>query len=143
MNAAQIRLSEVQILHVTSSTTDVLQLESTWLPGGKPPPTHWHPRQTEHFEMLEGHLTVRVDGDERTLGPGDVLDVPPGTPHAMWNDGDVPVRATWVISPALRTEQMLRYIAGGMSPPRSIRMLLSFRHEFRLGGRGARRGSGG
>jgi mannose-6-phosphate isomerase-like protein (cupin superfamily) len=141
MSTDEIRLSEAQLLHVNSSTPDALQLESTWAPGGKPPPTHWHPRQTEHFEVLEGRLTVRVAGDLRALGPGDVLDVPPGTPHAMWNAGDVPARATWLVTPALRTERMFRYVGGGMSLLRSIRMLLTFRNEFRLGGGGRRRGA--
>lgn len=39
-------------------------------PEGKPPPSHFHPGQDEHFEVIEGTLTVRVDGDQRELGPG-------------------------------------------------------------------------
>lgn len=35
--------------------------------------------------------------------------------------------------PGLRTEEVFRYLDGGMSPGRSLRMLWVFRHEFRIG----------
>jgi mannose-6-phosphate isomerase-like protein (cupin superfamily) len=133
----EIRLNASQVIRVVSSSPDALELESRWDSGGKPPPTHWHPNQAEHFEVLEGCLTVRVGEDApRTLDPGDVLDVPRRTPHSMWNAGDVPARAAWRVSPSLRTEEMFRYIERGMSPLRSLGMLFRFRHEFRLGRRG-------
>lgn len=133
----EIRVNASQLLRVVSSSPDALELESWWDSGGKPPPTHWHPHQAEHFEVLEGRLTVRLGEDApRTLDPGDILDVPPRTPHSMWNAGDMPARARWRVSPALRTEEMFRYIERGMSPLRGLRMLFTFRHEFRLGRRG-------
>lgn len=131
--ADEIRLNRSQVVRVVAGGSGALELESTWTPGGKPPPTHWHPRQAEQFEVLEGRLTVRVGDDApRRLEPGDVLDVPPRTPHSMWNAGDVPARARWRVTPALRTEEMFRYIERGMSPLRSVGMLFRFRHEFRL-----------
>jgi quercetin dioxygenase-like cupin family protein len=136
MRTDTIRLGPNQTLRVVGSSPDALELESTWetSQGGKKPPAHWHPRQHERFEVLEGRLTVGV-GDEapRGLAPGDSLDVPPGTAHRMWNDGPATCRATWRISPALRTEEMFRFIERGLNPWRSVRMLWTFRNEFRLG----------
>lgn len=123
------------------STPDVLEIESTWTTSTKKPPTHWHPRQQEHFEVLEGELTVELDGAGQVLVVGDTIDVPPRTGHCMWNDSAATTRATWQITPALRTEEMFRFIDRETSLLGRIRMLVMFRHEFRLG-RGASGTSG-
>jgi mannose-6-phosphate isomerase-like protein (cupin superfamily) len=129
-----INLSAAQTLRVMARTPETLELESTWATGGSPPRIHWHPRQHEHFEVLEGELTVEVGGEPpQVLRPRDRLEVPPRTAHRMWNAGTERVRVTWRISPALRTEEMFRYIDRGMSPLRSVRMLWTYRREFRLG----------
>lgn len=129
-----IKLSEAQSLRVVARTPEALDLESTWATGGSPPPTHWHPRQHERFEVLEGELTVRLGGGPpRVLGPGDAIEVPPRTAHCMWNAGSGQARATWRVTPALRTEEMFRYIDRGMSPVRGLWMLWAFRHEYRIG----------
>lgn len=134
-----LRLSEAQTLRVVARSPDALELESTWTAGGKQPPAHWHPRQHEHFEVHEGQLTVQIGVDPpRVLGVGDTIDVPPRTSHRMWNAGPEPARASWRVTPALRTEGMFRFIDRGMSPLRGVRLLWVFRREFRLG-KGTRR----
>ncbi len=129
-----IRLSPVQTLRVVSSTPEALRLEATWLPGGSAPPRHWHPRQDEEFEVVAG--TLRVDlGDEpsRDLTAGERLTIPRRTVHRMWNPGTKETRATWVVTPAGRTEEMFRSMEKGMSPLRALPALWRFRHEMRLG----------
>src|SRR5262249_39088142 len=66
--------------------------------------------QDERFEVLEGTLTARIDGDRRDLGPGDVIEIPRRTPHQMWNSAEGPARAVWQTRPALRTEDWFRSI---------------------------------
>ena len=58
------------------SSEDVLVLETTYAPGGSPPPAHFHPAQTEHFEILAGAVHVEVAGRRRQLATGEQLDVP-------------------------------------------------------------------
>jgi quercetin dioxygenase-like cupin family protein len=112
-----IALGPHQTLRVVASSAEALELEAEWIPGGSPPIAHRHPGQDERFAVLEGELTVRLEGAEpRTLTAGDALEIPRGTVHAMWNAGDGPARATWRVSPALRTEEMFRTIAGGGVP---------------------------
>lgn len=132
----QIKLNKTQTLRIIGSTSEALELESTWEPGGRKPPMHWHPRQYEHFEVLEGELTAQI-GDEsaRVFRVGDQIDVPPKISHSMWNAGAQTARASWRVTPALRTESMFRYIDKGRSPIRDAWMLLRFRREFRLGKR--------
>jgi quercetin dioxygenase-like cupin family protein len=107
--AATYQLSAQQTLRVTKSSADtggeLLELEATWTAGGSLPRAHFHPAQSEHFEVVDGRLRVVLDGRERVLGPGDVLDVPPGTVHAM-TATDQGARAIWQIRPALRTQEM-------------------------------------
>ncbi|HEU5486926.1 MAG TPA: cupin domain-containing protein [Microlunatus sp.] len=132
--ADQLRLNEHQTLRILASGPERLELESTWAPGGTPPRTHWHPSQHEHFEVLGGELTVEVDGQPaRTLGVGESLQVPPRTAHRMWNAGPVVTRASWRVTPAQRTEQMFRTIAGGLNPVSAVLLLWRHRGEMRLG----------
>jgi mannose-6-phosphate isomerase-like protein (cupin superfamily) len=99
------RLTESETVTVRSRSPEFLEVEGEWGPGGSPPPAHLHPAQDERFEVLAGTLRVRIDGAERDLAVGDVLEVPRGTVHGMWNPGDVPARAAWQTRPALRTEE--------------------------------------
>jgi mannose-6-phosphate isomerase-like protein (cupin superfamily) len=123
-----IRLGPHQTLRVVSSTADALELEAEWQPGGTAPPGHLHPGQDEHFEVLEGELTTVVEGRERVIAAGEAFDVPRGSAHRMWNAGAAPARATWRVTPALRTEEMFRTIASGGAPD----FLERFAAEFRL-----------
>ncbi len=128
-----IQLSPPQTLRIVASSPEALELEATWEAGGKPPPTHWHPTQHEHFEVLEGELTVELTGEPaRVLRAGETLDVPPRTGHLMWNAGAERARASWVVTPALRTEEMFRRMAGA-SKLKQGATILRFRDEFRLG----------
>ena len=129
-----IRLSGSQTLRVLSSGPDVLRLESTWTTSPKPPPMHWHPRQTELFEVLEGEITVEwADLPLHVLTEGDILDIPPRTPHRMWNASPTVARASWTVTPPLRTEEMFRFIEGGTGGLRGLRLVWTFRDEYRPG----------
>src|SRR3712207_6707773 len=49
---------------------------------GKVTPLHTHPEEGETFYVLEGQALFHVEGNERSLGPGGFVSVPPGAPHA-------------------------------------------------------------
>jgi mannose-6-phosphate isomerase-like protein (cupin superfamily) len=129
-----LTLTSHQTLHVMASSPAMLELESTWLPGGSPPRAHWHPTQSEQFEVLEGALTVEIDGHAvRVLGPNETLQVPPRTAHRMWNASTEVTRASWRVTPAQRTETMFRTIAGGLNPVTAVVFLWKYRREMRFG----------
>lgn len=135
MNATAIHLSPAQTLTVVSSTAERLEIESTWTTGGSPPPMHWHPVQHERSEVLEGELTVGIgDAAPRVLRAGETLDVAPRTGHRMWNAGGTFCRASWLITPALRTEEMFRAIEASRSKlGTAARLLTTYRDEYRFG----------
>jgi mannose-6-phosphate isomerase-like protein (cupin superfamily) len=100
-----LKLSPTESVEVARSSADVLEVLGIYAPHGKPPPAHFHPSQDEHFEVLAGAINTRVDGAERTLGEGETIDIPRGTPHQMWNAGDVETRLRWRTKPGGRTHE--------------------------------------
>jgi mannose-6-phosphate isomerase len=46
-----------------------------------------HTRRSEHWVVVQGEGVVTLDGVERTLAPGDTVDVPVGAAHRMANRG--------------------------------------------------------
>jgi quercetin dioxygenase-like cupin family protein len=60
------------------------------LPGAGTPP-HIQ-SDAEAFLVLDGTYEFMVDGAVQQAGPGSVVNVPPGAPHAFRNPGDAPAR---------------------------------------------------
>jgi uncharacterized cupin superfamily protein len=52
---------------------------------------HRHERQEEVYLVLEGALTLSVEGEERELGAGELARVAPGVRRQLMNRGDAPV----------------------------------------------------
>lgn len=74
-----------------------------FVPGGE----HVHDNLSEHFEVRQGQITFRIDGEERTLAAGDDVTVEPGTWHEWWNAGEDEVVARVRIEPSLRFEDAI------------------------------------
>lgn len=51
----------------------------------------------EYGYVMSGTLGVRIGFDEYTLTAGDSIAFDSTTPHRLFNKGDVPVRAIWVV----------------------------------------------
>ena len=89
----------------TAAETDgeLLEMEAAYSGDGQMPPVHLHPSQVERFEVLEGAMNTIIGEAEARYEPGDVFEVPAGTPHQMAADGPALVR--WEVRPALRTAE--------------------------------------
>ena len=96
----------------TETGGELLEMESHYRPQGRPPVLHYHPAQQERFEVLRGTLRVSLDGQERDLSAGEVLEIEPGIVHEMWNPGTEWAVVNWQVSPALNTERFLRTAFG-------------------------------
>lgn len=57
-------------------------------------------------------MDATVDGEERTLGPGEQATVPPGAWHRWWNAGVGAVRIQNRIDPALRFQEAILVVVG-------------------------------
>ena len=144
-NPETLTITPHESVEIRSSTPEALELEATYAPDGSAPPKHWHPEQDEHFEVLEGRVRTRVEGDQRDLGPGEEIDIPRRSVHQMWNPGSEPARVLWRTSPGGRTEHWFRAIdrlhregrvgGNGMPGPLAFGVLLTeYRDVFRLAG---------
>ena len=98
------------------------------LPSGcVPPRPHIHPQQAEQYEVLEGRFDVVMDGEWRTLAPGESVSVPVGALHTFRNrsGGVVRVRNWRTGSYAqARTTRSLQGASGSGSLCRLLRALL-------------------
>jgi quercetin dioxygenase-like cupin family protein len=141
-----LTLTPKESVRIRRSERELLEAEVTYAPGGEPPPAHLHPDQDESFEVLAGVVSLRIDGEEHSYGPGEAFEIPRGAAHQMWNATEDPARAIWQTRPRGRTEDWFRALDGlqrsgrvdknGMPGPLAMGVLLThYRDVFRLSAR--------
>jgi quercetin dioxygenase-like cupin family protein len=89
-----VKTKELVQLLVSPEETDGTRIEAEmWLqPGGAVAAPHVHDALHERFTVLEGELSVVLDGARSVAGPGAVVDVPPGRAHDWSNAGTTVAR---------------------------------------------------
>jgi mannose-6-phosphate isomerase-like protein (cupin superfamily) len=80
---------------------DVSVMERTLPPGGRRPPPHRHTNCSEAYFVLDGLVSVVIDGEDLTIGPEGFLLVPRGTSHTFGNSGEVEARLLVIHAPAM------------------------------------------
>jgi mannose-6-phosphate isomerase-like protein (cupin superfamily) len=80
---------------------DLSLMERTLPPGGRRPPPHRHVNCSEAYFVLDGLVTVTVEGTDLPVGPEGFVLVPRGTAHTFGNGGDVPARLLVIHAPAM------------------------------------------
>jgi mannose-6-phosphate isomerase-like protein (cupin superfamily) len=98
-------------LRVVSHDDGALELEARYAGGSAPPPAHLHPAQDERFEVRAGAMSTLVAGQPRTIAVGEVLEIPRGTVHQMWNEGEQEAVVSWRTTPSGRTLDWFRELA--------------------------------
>jgi quercetin dioxygenase-like cupin family protein len=63
-------------------------------------PVHRHSNEDEWFYVLEGEITVEIDGDRRALQKGSSAFAPRGTAHAYKNFQSPPSQMLTLVTPA-------------------------------------------
>jgi mannose-6-phosphate isomerase-like protein (cupin superfamily) len=80
---------------------DLSLMERTLPPGGRRPPPHRHTNCSEAYFVLDGLVSVVVEGEELTVGPEGFVLVPRGTAHTFGNAGDDEARLLVIHAPAM------------------------------------------
>jgi quercetin dioxygenase-like cupin family protein len=125
--------SEVVIKATGQDTGGAFFVAEVVLEAGFPgPPPHFHQRLHETIYVLEGELTLLLDGAVDRLGPGGFASIPPGAIHTFRNDGAHAARGLNVNAPA-GWEHYLRELAaaastGGLTP--ELISEIASRHDF-------------
>ena len=90
---------------------------ATFPPGTFVPP-HIHPTQDEFIYMLDGRFDLVLDGKETTAESGDLVRLPMGIPHGIFNKTDRTVKCLFWAIHSMKEQ----------SPPEVV--ALSAKHEI-------------
>ena len=143
-NLTPIRVGEVWENPVTGERATILELpyknpegrataELTALVGARVVGEHLHPALVERFTVLEGELTLKLDGQTSVLGEGESAVIEAGVWHDWWNAADRNARARVEITPGERFAHMIETLYGlarlghtnasGMPPPLQLALV--------------------
>jgi mannose-6-phosphate isomerase-like protein (cupin superfamily) len=128
-----MRLRLIQTANETGG--ELLEMEATYSGEAGMPPAHLHPKQAEHFEVLEGSMRAKIGNEERVYEVGEAFDVPAGTLHQMAAEG--PTRMRWEVRPALRTAEFFENLYGsgsGSAQELGEAFFAEYADEFQLAG---------
>lgn len=92
-------------------------------------PPHIHPTQDEFIYMLEGRLDLVLDGEETAAGAGDLIRLPMGLPHGIFNKSGRTVKSFFWVAPARRLYDLFWAIHNLPEPDPATVVALSAKHE--------------
>src|SRR5947199_6922960 len=93
--------------------------ELTALVGARVVGEHLHPALVERFTVLEGELTLKLDGQTSVLREGETGVIEPGVWHDWWNAADRDARVRVEVTPRERFGPMIepRMASRGLGIP--------------------------
>lgn len=94
----------------------------TLFPPGTFVPPHVHPMQDEFVKVLDGRFELWLDGKAAHASTGDLIRLPRGIAHGIFNKSDTPVRALFWVSPALRLFELFSQIHNVADPAEVVRL---------------------
>ena len=68
-------------------------------PPGTFVPPHIHPTQEEFIYMFEGRFDLLIDGKDFVANAGDLIRLPMGISHGIFNKSDQPVKCFFWVAP--------------------------------------------
>lgn len=123
-----------QLRFLTQSPDHPIAITENVVPPNFPGPVrHRHVQMTDIFYVLEGTLTLHLDGERRSLGPSGFALVPPGVVHTFSNEGDVPARFLNIYQPSGNEhylKEVGRWAAAGSPPSPEEMAEIASRYDF-------------
>lgn len=92
-------------------------------------PPHIHPTQDEFIYMLEGQLELMLDGRDLKAGPGDLIKMPMGIPHGIFNRSGETVKCLFWVAPTRRLYDLFWAIHSMAEQNPAEVVALAARHE--------------
>ena len=78
-DGSQIR----SILDCANAPVRNQSLAEASIPAGRSTDRHYHKKSEEFYFLLEGNGTMEIDGEKRSVAPGDAILIPPGAWHQI------------------------------------------------------------
>lgn len=131
MTASVMREGESEqgiVWNILGQTYKPLQLSEasfafdTLFPPGTFVPPHIHPTQDEFIRVIEGNFELVLDGQPGTAKAGDLIRLPRGIAHGIFNRSEAPVRALFWVAPALRLFQLFTQLHNLADPAEVVRL---------------------
>ena len=101
---------------------------ATFPPGTFVPP-HIHPMQDEFIYMFEGRLDLVLDGKDAVATSGDLIRMPMGLPHGIFNKSDQSVKCFFWVSPTRKLYDLFCAIHSMKEQKPEEVVALSAKHE--------------
>ena len=92
-------------------------------------PPHIHPTQDEFIYMFEGELELMLDGRAALARSGDLVRMPMGLPHGIWNRSGHTVKCMFWVSPTRRLYDLFWGIHNMAEQTPAEVVALSAKHE--------------
>ncbi len=102
----------------------------TLFPTGTFVPPHIHPDQDEFIRILEGEFDLFVNGEEQHAGAGDLIRLPMGSTHGIFNRSGRDTRALFWVTPAQKLHDLFVSLDGVREPADVVRISASFNIHF-------------
>lgn len=104
-----------ELLAYRNSSIRNQSLAEARLPVGASTQEHYHPRAEEIYFITGGSGRMRIEEEERPVGVGDAIAIPPGLRHKLWNTGEVPLTLLCCCAPAYEHRDTVITEAGNAS----------------------------
>ena len=91
-------------------------------PAGTFVPPHIHPDQDEFIYMLSGRFDLFLDGEDVSASSGDLIRLPRGIAHGIFNKTDDPVECVFWVSPTKQLWDLFVKIDGVPDPEEVVRL---------------------
>lgn len=115
--------------YVPKSLTDESFSWHAVFPPGTFVPPHIHPTQDEYLYILEGQLDFWLEGVETSAGPGDIVRLPKGRPHGIFNKTQETAKSLFWVAPTGKLFELFSGIhALSEQTPEAV-VALSARHD--------------
>ncbi|MBC2860941.1 cupin domain-containing protein [Stappia sp. 28M-7] len=121
------------ILGQTYTLKQVSESSIAWhalFPAGTFVPPHVHHTQEEYIYVLTGRYNLLLDGQEQIAEPGDLVRMPRGMPHGIFNKTDADATSLFWASPTSKLEQLFRNIDRVPDPADVVRICADFDVDF-------------
>ncbi|HQT60011.1 MAG TPA: cupin domain-containing protein [Acidiphilium sp.] len=99
-------------------------------PPGTFVPPHVHPTQDEFIYMLEGKFDLWLDGQDLSAGPGDLVRMPMGKPHGIFNHSDADVKCLFWVAPSRSLRALFERIHNLADPAEVVRIAAEHEVHF-------------
>jgi quercetin dioxygenase-like cupin family protein len=102
----------------------------TLFPPGTFVPPHFHPDQDEFIRVLDGDFDIWLDGAEMKATTGDLIRMPMGSKHGIFNRSGANTRALFWVAPSMKLYDLFVQIDRVADPGEVVRIAAQYNIHF-------------